>query len=56
MVCDDFERICFAIVFACVGSENRKTPKSSSMADDATTQDSVGGLGSLVYICVHRVS
>ena len=29
-----------------------KTPKLSPMADDAITRGGIGGLGSLVYICV----
>ena len=39
------------IGFAYVVSKNPKTPKLSSMADDAITWGGIGGLGSLVYIC-----
>ena len=39
------------IGLACVVGKNPKTPKFSSMADDDITRGSIGGLGSLVYIC-----
>ena len=40
-----------APVFACVVGKNPQTPKLSPMADDTITWGSIGGLGSLVYIC-----
>ena len=52
MVCEDRERICFAFISACVVGKNPKTPKLSPMADDTMTRGGIGGLGSLVYICV----
>ena len=47
----DRGRIGCAFGFACVVDKNPKTPKLSSMADDAFTWGGIGGLGSLVYIC-----
>ena len=44
-------RICFAFVFVCVESKNRKTPNLSSMADDVITRGGIRGLGSPLYIC-----
>ena len=34
------------------GDKNLRTPKLSPMADDAITGGGIGGLASLVYICV----
>ena len=41
----------FCFCFCVHGRQNPKTPKLSPMADDSITQGSIGGLGSLVYIC-----
>ena len=35
MAREDHERICFALIFACVVGKNLKTPELSPMADDA---------------------
>ena len=48
----DCGRIGFAFASACVVGKNPEDPKLSPMADNAIIRDSVGGLGSLVYICV----
>ena len=44
-------RICCACIFAFVVIKNPKTLKLSPMADDAITQDVIGGLRSLVFFC-----
>ena len=41
------ERGYIGFAFECVVSKNTKTPKLSLMAEDAITQGSIGGLGSL---------
>ena len=48
----DHEHICFAFIFVCVVGKNLKSPKLSPMADDAITRGGIGGLVSLVHICV----
>ena len=50
MAREDHERICFAFAFACVVGKNQKTPKLSSMADNAITWGGLGSQVSLVYI------
>ena len=47
----DRGRIGFVFAFACVVSKNLKTPKLSSMDDNAISWVGIGGVGSLVYIC-----
>ena len=54
MVCKDHGCIGFAFAFECVIAKNLKTPKLSPMADSAITRGGIGGLGSLVYICVQN--
>ena len=51
MAREDHEHICFVYSLASVVGKNPKSPKLSPMADNAITQGSKGGLGSLVYIC-----
>ena len=48
---EDCECVCLAFIFACMVSNNQKTPKFSPVADEAITQGGIGGLGSLVYSC-----
>ena len=43
----------FVFVFAYVVSKNPKTPNLSPMADNAITQDGIGGLGSPLCIYGH---
>ena len=41
----------FAFAFACVVCKNLKTPKLSTMAEDAITWGGIGILVSTLYIC-----
>ena len=54
MACEDHGRIGFMSVFECMVGKNLKTPKLSSMVDNAITRGGIGGLGSLMYICGAR--
>ena len=44
-------KIVSALIFACMVGKNPQTLKLSPIADNAIIRGSIGGLGSLVYIC-----